>query len=68
VTIEQLQHSRGLAKGAYPLGQPGAVERVDQPDAAVDPERVGRAPHALLGKPAEGIVALVNRQPLHAAP
>ena len=47
VPVEQLDHAGRLAERADALLDAVAVDRVDQPDAAVDGERVRRASHAL---------------------
>ena len=68
VAVEQLQHAGGLAERAHALLELRSVDRVDQPDASLDAQRVRGAGEPLVLHPAEAVLELVNRQPPHAAP
>jgi hypothetical protein len=70
VAVEQLQHTCRLAQRAHALVELGRVDRIDQPDAALDKQRVRAATHELVQGPAEAALPLVNQRPLtpHAGP
>ena len=65
VAVEQLDDAARLAGGAHPLVQAGDVERIDQPDAAVDDERVRGARPGLAQSPAEAALELVYPAHVH---
>ena len=60
VPVEQLDDARRLAELADPVVEPGPVDDVEEPDAAVDLERVRRARHPLLRHPAGDVRDLVD--------
>jgi hypothetical protein len=68
MTVEQLQHARRLAERTHALLELRCVDRVDQPDAALDEKGVRRAPHELLLGPAEAALPLVNSLEPHVGP
>ena len=60
VPVDQLDHAGRLAERANALLDAVAVDRVDQPDAAVDGECVRRSVQALGLGPAEAVLELVD--------
>ena len=66
--VEELQHACGRAERAHALLELRRVDRVDQPDAPFDGERVRGALHELVLSPAEATLPLVNQLPAHVAP
>ena len=60
VAVEQLQDACGLAERADALLELRRVDRVDQPDAAADAQRVRGAREGLVDRPAEAVLLLVN--------
>ena len=68
VAIEQLQHPCRLAQRAHAFVELPCVDRIDQPDAAVDEERVRGAAHELVQGPAEAALPLIRQLPRHAGP
>ena len=69
VAVEQLDDARGLAERADPLLHPVPVDRVDQPDLAVEHERVRAAlQDRRLGRdPADAPLLLVAEANVHQA-
>ena len=65
VVAEQLDHADRSPGRTDALVQPVPVERVDQPDAAVRPERMRAALHEFVGDPAESVSELVAIADLH---
>jgi hypothetical protein len=65
MTIQQLDDPGRTAGGADPLFDAFAVDGIDQPDAAVDDERMRAAVHELLDDPAEAGVELVAEADVH---
>ena len=59
VTVEQLEHAGRLTRRANTLLDARAVHRINEPDAAVDNQRVRAALHELVHDPAEAGVELV---------
>jgi hypothetical protein len=66
VPIEQLDHAGRFSGGADLLVEALAVERIDQPDAAVGDERVRATFHELVCDPAEAGIELVTGADAHA--
>ena len=66
VPVDQLDHAGRLAERADALLDALAVDRIDQPDAAVDGERVRRALHRRALHPAEAVLELVDEADAHA--
>ena len=65
VAVLQLDHPGRTAGGADPLLDAFAVDGIDQPDAAVDDERMRAALHELVDDPAEAGVELVAEADVH---
>ena len=59
VAVEQLDDTGRRACGTHTLLHPGVVHRIDEPDTAVDDERVRATPHELVLDPAEAGLELV---------
>ncbi len=65
MAIQQLDDPGRTAGGADPLFDAFAVEGIDQPDAAVDDERMRAAVHELVDDPAEACVEFVAEADVH---
>ena len=68
VAVEQLEHARRLAEREHVLLDALRLDRIDEPDAAVDDERVARLRLGGILDPAEPEVGLVRQADGHAAP
>lgn len=66
VTVEQLDDAGGLARGADPLLDSVARDRIDQPDAPVRDQRVRATLQELLDDPTEAAFELVAEADSHA--
>jgi hypothetical protein len=65
VAVEQLDHAAGLSGAVHPLVEARHVERVDQPDPAVDHQRMRGPRPRLAHAPSEAAVELVHPAHVH---